>query len=314
MSIRIAMIGAGGIARRHLEVLAREQDVEIVGHVARTRASAQRHASTFGGRAYDHVAELVGRERPDAAWITVPPDAHGPAERALLAADVPFLIEKPLSADRATGEELARAALSAGALVAVGYHWRALDTIPDLRARLADTPVRMVRGAWHDSMPTPAWWRKQQRSGGQMVEQATHLLDLARVLVGEADVVAARSDVPAEPRLPGADVADVAAALLGFRSGIPGVVTTTCALGGPAAVRLELICAGLHVVVTQEAVRYDDGRVVREVRAQADPFVAEDRAFLHAVRTGDRSGLYCDIGDALATHRLAHDVVEATAR
>jgi len=217
MTTRTAMIGAGGIARRHLEILAREEDVEIVGHVARTRASAQRHASAFGGRAYDEVGELVERERPDAAWITVPPDAHGPAERALLAADVPFLIEKPLSADRATGEALASAALDAGALVAVGYHWRALDTLPELRQRLAEAPVRMVTGAWHDAIPAPDWWRKQARSGGQMVEQATHLLDLARHLVGEADVVAARSDVPDVPPLPGADVADVAATLLTFR-------------------------------------------------------------------------------------------------
>lgn len=311
MSARIAMIGAGGIARRHLEVLAREEDVEIVGHVARTHASAQRQASTFGGRAYDDVAELVERERPDAAWITVPPGAHGPAERALLAADVPYLIEKPLSADRATGEELGRAALDAGALVAVGYHWRALDTLPELRQRLAEAPVRMVTGAWHDAIPAPEWWRKQARSGGQVVEQATHLLDLARHLVGEADVVASRSAVPDVALLPGADVADVAATLLEFRSRIPGVVTATCALGGQAWVRLELVCTGLHVVVDQEAVRYDDGHVVREVRTQGDPILAEDRAFLHAVRSGDRSALYCDLADALRTHRLAHDVLDA---
>ncbi|MDZ7708407.1 MAG: Gfo/Idh/MocA family oxidoreductase [Trueperaceae bacterium] len=155
---------------------------------------------------------------------------------------------------------------------------------------------------------------KEARSGGQMVEQATHLLDLARHLVGEADVVAARSATPEVPLLPGADVADVAATLLEFPARIPGTVTATCALGGRSWIRLELVCTGLHVVVTQDAVRYDDGHVVREVRTQGDPFVAQNRAFLHAVRTGDRSRLYCDIEDALETHRLAHDVLEATAR
>lgn len=314
MTTRVVMIGAGGIARRHLDVLAREEGAKIVGHVARTRSSAERQAAGYGGRAYDDVAELVERERPDAAWITVPPDAHGPAERTLLAAEVPYLIEKPLSADRATGEELARAALAAGALVAVGYHWRALDTIPELRERLAQAPVRMVTGAWHDAIPAPRWWRKQARSGGQMVEQATHLLDLARHLVGEADVVAARSATPEVPLLPGADVADAAATLLEFQTRIPGVVTATCALGGRAWVRLELLCTGLHVVVGEDAVRYDDGNVVREVRTRGDPFAAEDRAFLHAVRSGDRSRLYCDVEDALKTHHLAHDVLEATAR
>lgn len=309
--MRIAMIGAGGIARTHLEVLAREQGVRVVGHVARSLASAERQAAVYGGRAYPDVPSLLEAEPLDAVWLTVPPDAHGAAERDLIAAGVPYLVEKPLSADRATGAALAEEAMAAGVVVAVGYHWRALDTLPELRERLADAPVRMALGAWHDVIPQPEWWRVRARSGGQMVEQATHLVDLARTLVGEAEVVAARATVPEVPLLPGADVADATAALLSFRSGVPGVLTATCALAGRAWARLELVCRGLHVIVDQRAVRYDDGREVREVRTGDDPFARQDRAFLRAVRAGDPSMVVCDLADALRSHHLAHDVLDA---
>jgi predicted dehydrogenase len=311
--MRIAMIGAGGIARRHLDVLSAEPEVEIVGHVARTRASAERQASEAGGRAYDDVATLLAAETPDAAIVTVPPDAHGDGEWALIEARVPYLAEKPLSADRATGEGLAEQALAAGLPVAVGYHWRALDTLPEVRSRLGEAPVRMVLGAWHDVIPHPAWWRVRARSGGQMVEQATHLVDLARHLVGEPALMAAQGTVPDEPLLPGADVADASAALLRFPGGVPGVITATCALAGRAWVHLELVCRGLHVLVDQDAVRYDDGREVREVRTGADPFAIQDRAFLDAVRSGDPSRVLCGLDEALVTHRLTHDVLEAVA-
>jgi myo-inositol 2-dehydrogenase / D-chiro-inositol 1-dehydrogenase len=311
-TLRVAMVGAGGFAGRHLDVLARERGVEIVGHVSRTLAAAEAQARRFGGRAFGCVEALLADERLDAAWITVPPQAHGAIEHALIAAGVPFFVEKPLSGDRATGEAIGRAVADAGLIAAVGYHWRALDTMAELRARLADgPPVAMVTGAWHSSTPPPAWWRSQASSGGQFVEQATHLLDLARHLVGEAVVTHAVADRHPRPRFPDADVADVSAATLRFSAGALGVFTATCVLGGSARVELQLMREGELITVTQGSVVYDDGRERREVRVTGDPVVTEDRAFLAAVRSGDGAVLVCDYADALQTHELAHEVVAA---
>jgi myo-inositol 2-dehydrogenase / D-chiro-inositol 1-dehydrogenase len=198
------MVGTGGFAARHLEVLARERGVEIVGpRLADARAGRGPGASLRRSGLSADVEELLAHERLDAAWITVPPHAHGPIEHALIAAGVPFFVEKPLSGDRATGEAIARAVADAGLIAAVGYHWRALDTIAELRARLAaGPPVAMVTGAWHSSTPPPAWWRSQASSGGQFVEQATHLLDLARHLLGEAVVTHAAADRHPRPTTP----------------------------------------------------------------------------------------------------------------
>ena len=310
------MIGTGNIARRHLRALAAEPGVELVGHVSPTAENAAEAAQHWGGRAYMSHEDLLRREEIDAAWICVPPAAHGPIEQSLVVRGIPFFVEKPLSADRQTAEEIAAAVESRGIIAGVGYHWRAMDTIPEVRRRLADSPARMVLGAWHDAVPPPPWWRYQAASGGQMVEQATHLFDLARLLVGEASVIAAIATRHGQAAYPDADVADASAALLRFDKGATGVFTATCLLGGFAAAHVQLVCEGLLITITERGVSYDPGReppgAPWTVPIGNDPSLAEDRAFMEAVRRNDARLLVSSYADALLTHRLCFDVLDAS--
>lgn len=310
------MIGAGGIAQRHLKVLASEPDIEIVGHVSRTLKSSSAAAQAWGGRAYESCEELLDHETVDAAWIAVPPGAHGATERHLIERGVPFFVEKPLSADRETAVLIAKALEKRGVIAGVGYQWRAILGVPrtlvEVRRVLADQPVQMVLAAWHDATPDPSWWRRQAESGGQMVEQATHLFDVARYFVGEAKVIKASAKRHDRPAYPDADVAGVSAALLGFDSGAVGVFTATCLLERAAAVHVQLICEGLLVTITREGVSYEQGRERREVRIAEDPVARENRAFIEAVRRGDASLLFSSYEDALRTHQLTFDVLEAS--
>ena len=306
------MIGSGGIAGRHLEVLSAMDDVEIVGHVARTKESSARAAASWGGRSYDSVAALLDAVDLDAAFVTVPPDAHDGVDERLIEAGVPYLVEKPLSADRATGVRIGAAVAKAGAVVAVGYQWRAFDTLPLVRDVLAEHPVRFLTGVWHGSLPAPAWWRRQSGSGGQMVEQATHVFDLARHLLGEARVLSAADGHLGRPEAP--DVAGVAAATLRFDGGALGVFAASNVLDVNAFVHLRLVCDGVAVTVSRDGAVIDDGHERREVRLREDPFARQDRTFLAAVRRGDPSGPLCTYDDALRTHHLTFDVLDAATR
>ena len=309
--MKIAMIGSGGIARRHLSGLVGEPEVEIVGHVSPTPANVAAAAERWGGRAYTSYEELLRHETLDAVWICVPPAAHGALEHDLIARGIPFFVEKPLSADRQTAETIAAALAEQGVIAAVGYQWRAMDTLHEVRRALGDNPPRMALGAWHDKTPPPIWWRHQAESGGQIVEQATHLIDLARSLVGEGQVVAARTTRHDRPAFPDADVADVSAAMLSFTGGATGVFTATCLLGGAAAIQLQLVCEGLLITITQQSVTYDDGQQRREVPLGNDPGLLANRAFLEAIKRNDPSLLISSYADALLTHRLCCDVRDA---
>lgn len=308
--MKIAFVGAGWVANRHLGSLAAEADVQVVGHVSPLPNELDVATHRWGGGGYRTVKDLLASEKVDAAWITVPPGEHGEIEAMFLERGIPLFIEKPLSADRETGERIGAVIREKGVIAAVGYHWRAMETIPEVKHSLTSNPARMVLAAWHDSTPPPLWWRHQATSGGQMVEQATHLVDLARYLIGEAVLLdACAADRPCAA-YPDADVACVSAALLRFAEGVPGVFSATCVLGGPAEIYVKLVCEGLLITITQTGVTYETGKEKREVRLCNDPFLSEDRAFLEAVRCDDPGLLFCSYADALKTHALCHDILE----
>jgi myo-inositol 2-dehydrogenase/D-chiro-inositol 1-dehydrogenase len=302
--VRIAIVGTGGVARRHLGVLASMPTVEMVGHLSADLTRAQAQAAQWGGRAYGDIAEVLDAAQPDAVWLCVTPDRHGPLEHALIEHGVPFFVEKPLSVDLETAETIAEALQRTPLVTAVGYKFRALEQLPRVREMLAETPPRMVLAAWHDAMPPPEWWHHATLSGGQIVEQATHLLDLARVLVGEGRVLSALALRWPRDDAPESDVADVTTAHLRFGD-VPGVLTSTCLLRGRQSIHIQLVCEGRVITVTEPSIVVETGRERQEIPNTTDPFAVEDAAFLEAVTLQDPERVVCSYADALRSHRLA---------
>ena len=61
---------------------------------------------------------------------------------------------------------------------------------------MQDQTIGMALGRWMGGMPGVAWWRRQEGSGGQFVEQTTHIVDLLRYCAGEVtEVYAAAASV-----------------------------------------------------------------------------------------------------------------------
>jgi myo-inositol 2-dehydrogenase / D-chiro-inositol 1-dehydrogenase len=304
--VKIGIVGTGGVANRHLGVLTGVLDCHVVGHVSASFERASAKSERWGGRAYSDVAEMLERELPEAVWVCVTPDRHGSLEGTLIAHRVPFFVEKPLANDLATAERIGAEIEAARLVVGVGYKFRALDTLPRVRELLCERPAQLAIGAWHGPTPEPAWWRDEQRSGGQLVEQATHLVDLARVLLGEPRVLAATSLRGPRSTYPEWSAAQVTAALLDFGDGVPATLTATCLLEGSLAIQLQLFSEGRQLTLTERYLRIETGREpIVEVPVRVDPFLVEDETFLQAVRDGNPRGVLCDYADALATHRAA---------
>jgi myo-inositol 2-dehydrogenase / D-chiro-inositol 1-dehydrogenase len=123
--MKVAVVGTGGVANRHLGVLSRVPGCSTVGHVSTSLERARSQAVRWGGQAYDNVARMLECERPDAVWVCVTPDRHGPIEETLIARGVPFFVEKPLSNDLATAEHIAKRLDESPLVVGVGYKFRA---------------------------------------------------------------------------------------------------------------------------------------------------------------------------------------------
>lgn len=301
---RIGFIGAGGIAQRHLGVLEQFDDVDLVAFADVDFDRALAAATRFGARAFASHDELLSDESLDAVYICIPPFAHGAAERAVIAKGLPFFVEKPISLDLKLAEDLAAKIDAAGLITGVGYHWRYLDTVEEARRQLEQRPAQLVSGYWLDQTPPPQWWWHQDQSGGQMVEQTTHIIDLARYLVGDVTQVFALAGHRDRADFPGLDVATVSTASLRFASGAIGNIGSTCLLNWGHRVGLHLFAEGLALELTDHDIMIDvgAGRPVRH--AEGDPVWREDRDFIDAVR-GAPSRIRCSYAEALKTHRIA---------
>jgi myo-inositol 2-dehydrogenase / D-chiro-inositol 1-dehydrogenase len=309
MTLRAALVGAGAVGTRHARVLSGFDDVEIVAVHDPHPPTAEAVATTFGVPVADDLPGVLAA-RPDAVWLCVPPFAHGEAELAVLEAGLPFFVEKPLAADLATAEKVADAVTAAGLPTATGYHWRHLDTVERARTALAETTVRLLDARWWGTTPPPAWWSDSTRSGGQVVEQATHVLDVVRLLAGEVTEVVGAS---APSTTQGRDVPDATAAVLRFESGAVGTVSTSCVLPAPTAAGVDVAADGLAVGLTETSLRMTapDGWTHASEPA-VDARTAVDRAFVDLLSTGTRAPGLVDVPEALRTHRLACAIAEAT--
>ena len=318
--LRLGVVGAGWITAIHLAALDRLGRTRLVGVVAphpeRARVLADRH----GGRAYDALQPMLDEQRPDVLLVAVPPAESVRICEHAIERGIPFLVEKPLAALDADGPARVAAAIAARPefVVAVGYHLRSLAPLPEVRARLAANPARLVTARWNGDTPGPAWWRRAETGGGQVVEQATHLYDLARHLVGEATVIGATALREDPPTPPDADVADATAAILRFDGGaIGGFVNTR--RQASADIEITFTSDGLATSIRKVdgepgdwEVAFQDASGTRTIPPGRDPYEIQAERFLDAVEAGDPAAVGCTYADALRTDRLTRAVVAAT--
>ncbi|WFE40101.1 Gfo/Idh/MocA family oxidoreductase [Micromonospora sp. WMMD998] len=307
--MRVGLVGAGGVAQRHARVLTGFDDVALLGVTDVAPDAAEALAGAYGSRVFGSPDELLAAG-PDAVYVCVPPFAHGPVEEAVIAAGVPMFVEKPVAVDLETAERIAALVQRRGLLTGVGHHWRYLHVVAEARRLLGDRPVRMVNGAWLDKVPPVAWWARRDRSGGPVVEQAAHVLDLVRLLAGEVAEVTAYGD-GSPPTVAGADIDSVTAATLRFASGALGTLAAACVLTWKHRAGLEVLADGLALSLTEDGLTVRDADGERHLPADPDAArVAVDRAFVDAVR-GVGDDVRVPYAEALRTQRLAVAVAES---
>jgi predicted dehydrogenase len=316
--VRLGIVGSGWAARTHLAVLRDEPDVVIAGIASRHPSRAQALARWVGPDvpAFADQRALLDAGGLDARLVCLPPDARGGPELDALDQGLHLLVEKPIGLDEALPARIGERIAATGVVVSVGYQWRYLDLAEQARELLADRPPQLVLGTWLGETPGAPWWVRQASSGGQVLEQATHILDLMRYLVGECRVVTAQgADAPATLR-GDADIRDVSLTLLAFGSGAIGSLATTRLLDRGHRVGLEAFSVGRsmalgispHRLVVREGSRTID---VATAHDRLEPYRRQDRAFLDAVlgRAGDIRSTW---DDALRTHAVALEASRQT--
>lgn len=318
---RIGIIGTGWVSGMHLDSLLKCEGARVVAVAGRNEDKARALAAKVGGTAYTNYLDMLKEERLDAAYILLPPHLRGEVEIACSEYVKAVFVEKPLGLALETVQRIQEAFTRAGTIVSVGYHnryRRGAKAAKDFFARPGRPPV-LVTGSWVGDMPAPEWWRDKSRSGGQFVEQCTHVLDLARWIAGdivEIDAMAAKGFIPAGK----STVEDAVVVNARFASGAIGSFSTGCFVedGCPSRLGVGLTVSSLGSFCSFSGWDFEcslsEGDRTERFPIEEDIFKLESQAFLEAISSGSSAGILSSYADGIESLRVGLAANESLAR
>ena len=313
--MRIGLIGAGAIARRHVGVLSALDGVELAAVGDSDLARAESVAA--GAAVYGSWQELL--EHPlDAVFVCTPPAVHAQPAMAALHQGLAVYLEKPLARAADDGEAIVAAWRESGGVCAVGYQWRSLALLGRVRDRLVGaSPGMLISRSVGPTEPGRAasWFGDPAASGGILFELGSHDIDLQQALAGPAASVQALSGRGLGAG--GGALDDAVAVLVRYAGGGLGVISVAWTeQQQPPIYELDVLApeVALHLALDPEfrlAGRAHGGTVDEE--EGADPRTSAVTGFLDAARRRDPAAVACTPQDALGTLRVALAAEQAIA-
>jgi predicted dehydrogenase len=184
-TVRIGLIGAGGIAEFTARDLLRHDSVNIVAIADPSTARAEALARQFHiPRVHGDAAEVLGRDDVDAVYIAVPNALHAELAQAALAAGKHVLLEKPFAIDAGEAGPVVEAAERHQRLLMLGMNQRFEPHVQRARRLVAAGelgPVYFARAYWRRRAGIPrigSWFTRQAMSGGgALLDIGVHMLD-----------------------------------------------------------------------------------------------------------------------------------------
>jgi predicted dehydrogenase len=250
--INIGMVGYGFMGKAHSNAYRQANPFfrpalkpVMKAICGRDEAAVKEAAETFGWEQYETSWEkLIARPDIEVIDISSPGDTHRDIAVAAAAAGKHILCEKPLANTLAEAQEMLAAVEKAGVKHLINFNYRRVPAVR-LAKRLIDEgvlgQVRHWRATylqdWLVDPEFPLDWRlRRERAGsGALGDIASHIVDLARFLVGEiSEVVGMTETFVKERPLPDAGgergvvtVDDAAAFLARFENGVFGTFEAT---------------------------------------------------------------------------------------
>ena len=328
--IKVGFIGTGSISAAHLRCLQKRKDVKIAGLCDTNREQALKRQKEFGGDVFTDFDEMLDKVKPDAVWVCTPPSVRRAPLLACADRGIPVFCEKPVERSISRGRQIAADLTRRKAKIQIGYVFRSVPVAQALRKIIRNDKIHLVNSlyACHVSlsMSLPKWFYDKAKSGGALIDQATHNLDFLRFLFGEVLEVRGTANNPVHKKKTGYTINETLGLILTFRSGIVAVHTHTWVgdawrneitlSGEKNFYRLNLGTALLTAdkPVTEKCVQA--GGKMKKSTSGAIPFKFQQEArsiyeyqneiFLKQVVSGNWKNNPSDYADGLKTLQLTH--------
>ncbi|WP_127575522.1 Gfo/Idh/MocA family protein [Paenibacillus barengoltzii] len=193
MRYRVALIGAGGIARHHLDAI-RQLGPERLTAVAVAEPDESRGravAKEYALRWYDDYRKLIIQEQPDIAIIALPHHLHEDCAVFCAANGSHLLLEKPMALTSASCDVILNAVKEAGVTLMVGHTQHYLPANRQAKALIESgrlgklVAIHDTRHKSYFEEDRPRWFlEKEKAGGGILMNLGAHSVDKIQWLTG----------------------------------------------------------------------------------------------------------------------------------
>lgn len=296
MTVKIGLIGAGGMGRAHVERIETELAGGEVVAVADLNPAAADYAKQIGATYYSTGAELIASPEVDAVLIATFGKVHAPDVLAAVKAGKPVLCEKPLATTAADCLAIVEAEQRAGRkLVTVGFMRRfdkGYNEMKDVLTAGSLGAATMVH-CRHRNPSVPA---ELYTTRNMIDDTAIHEIDICHFLLDE-EITRVRIDTPRRSANAPEGLQDPLVLVANTASGvrIDDEVNVNIAFG--YAIECELVAeSGTVRLSDQEHSVIRDGHGDRHAICTShidrfhDAFNAEVQQWIRAVEQGQHTG------------------------
>jgi predicted dehydrogenase len=254
-AVGIGLIGSGFMGKCHANAfravgglfdLPLQPVAEMLADI--TEEAAIRNAASLGfNRSTADWQALVGDPDVDIVAITAPNMLHEPMALAAIADGKTVYCEKPLSTTAASARRMTEAAEAAGVVTMVGFNFLRNPMVRLARKIIVSGEIGEITGFrgrhaenYMSSPDVPHSFRTAVEGGGALADIGSHIVSMARYLLGPIAETSADSQTIFEDRPVKAgsserapvEVDDMTHALVRFESGVAGSLEANWAATG----------------------------------------------------------------------------------
>jgi 2-hydroxy-4-carboxymuconate semialdehyde hemiacetal dehydrogenase len=289
--MRIALAGAGAFGIKHLDAIARIDDIEVVSIVSRTLEQAREVAATYGAtQATVDLDDVLANPEVDAVILCTPTQLHAEQSIATLRAGKHVLVEIPLADRLDDARAVARVANESDLVCMVGHtrrfnpshqwiHQRVVAR--ELTIQQMDVQTYFFRRTNMNALGNPRSW-----TDNLLWHHAAHTVDLFAYQCGEPITSA---NVLAGPVNDALGIPMDMSIQLKSASGQLCTLSLSFNNEGPLGTFFRYICDnGTYLARYDDLVTGANDVVdVSKVDVSMDGIELQDREFFRAIRDGD---------------------------
>lgn len=243
--IRVGVIGLGGMARYHMQMLSRIPEAAVTAICDVNPDLLDQVGDQLPmARRYRDYASVVRDPEVDCVLSVVPNDLHADILELCIRHGKPCMSEKPFTATFAEAERLKKLYEASPIPCMVGFSYRYVPAFRYAKQMIERGELGEIRHIavnylqqWGAELfDAPFSWRFSRKisGSGALGDLGSHMIDAARYFVGEFSHVAAlmktfvpRRKAPGTGEWIDVDVDDFAAFVAEFENGATGVFTTS---------------------------------------------------------------------------------------